>query len=246
MDRIPDDWRDALDTESLAALEAALTFVAEERRAHRETGAPAVYPPDGDEFAALRATPFEAVRVVILGQDPYHGPGQAHGLAFSVPEGVRLPPSLRNIFKEYAADLGTPAPTSGDLTAWARRGVLLLNTTLTVRDGQPASHAGRGWETVTDALIAALAKRRDGLVFVLWGAHAQKKTPLIDATRHRVLATAHPSPLSARRGFFGSKPFSMVNAHLAARGEPEIFRAETPTTGSESEPVAQDEWNFDA
>ena len=162
------------------------------------------------------------MRVVVLGQDPYHGPGQAHGLSFSVRRGVPPPPSLANIYKELRSDLGVAPPRHGELTAWAEQGVLLLNTTLTVRQAEANSHRGRGWETFTDRVVEALDKGRDGLVFVLWGRPAAQKAARIDRTRHHVIASPHPSPISASSGFFGSRPFSQVNAWFRARGEPEI------------------------
>ncbi|MFN4113598.1 MAG: uracil-DNA glycosylase [Sphingomonadaceae bacterium] len=181
-----------------------------------------VLPPRGSRLAALARTPLESVRVVILGQDPYHGPGQAMGLSFSVPRGVAVPPSLSNIYKELASDLGLPRPEHGDLGTWAGQGVLLLNATLTVEAHKAASHAGKGWETVTDACVRAVALREEPSVFVLWGSHAQAKAarvPEIGASgRHLVLRSPHPSPLSAHRGFFGSKPFSKINAFLEAAG----------------------------
>lgn len=177
-----------------------------------------VFPPRGSRLAALAATPLEQVRVVILGQDPYHGPGQAMGLSFSVPRGVPVPPSLGNIYKELESDLGLPRPGHGDLTGWAQQGVLLLNATLTVEAHRAGSHAGRGWEAVTDACVRAVAGRAEPSVFVLWGSHAQAKAarvPEIGASgRHLVLRSPHPSPLSAHRGFFGSKPFSKINSFL--------------------------------
>lgn len=213
-------WATALADELAGERMAKLTaFLADERAAARAGSGPAIYPLEPLVFNAYATTPFDRVRVVILGQDPYHGPGQAHGLCFSVPADIPDPPSLRNIFKELVTDLGRSAPVSGDLTDWAKQGVFLLNTTLTVRDGAPFSHVGRGWEEFTDATIRRLSESREGLVFVLWGSHAQKKLPLIDTTRHLVLKSAHPSPLSAYRGFFGSKPFSRINEHLRARGE---------------------------
>lgn len=184
--------------------------------AERSSGA--VYPPPGEVFAALHLTPLADVKVVILGQDPYHGPGQAHGLCFSVRPGTALPPSLRNIHRELVDDLAIAPPRSGDLTPWARQGVLLLNTTLTVRAGNAASHQGKGWETFTDEVIRVVSAKTDPVVFVLWGAHARKKKALIDRDRHVVLESAHPSPLSAHNGFFGSRPFSRANAALVAAG----------------------------
>lgn len=221
--RLGGDW-DAVMQDALAEASASglFTFVENERRAHEQAGAPRVYPRRDDVFAAFRLTPFESVRAVILGQDPYHGHGQAHGLSFSVPFGVPFPPSLRNIFKELESDLGVPCPIGGDLTGWAEQGLLLLNSTLTVREGEPGSHAGRGWETFTDAAIRKLNAGREGVIFVLWGAHAQKKLPLIDPKRHRIHLSAHPSPLSAYRGFFGSRPFSAIDDHLRGRGLPPI------------------------
>jgi uracil-DNA glycosylase len=176
------------------------------------------YPPADRVFRALEATPFDAVRVVLLGQDPYHGPGQAMGLCFSVPEGVPPPPSLQNLFRELSDDLGVPTPTSGDLTPWAERGVLLLNAVLTVSPGRAGSHANKGWERFTDRAVQALSERREGLVFLLLGRYAQQKGAVVDRTRHDVVAAAHPSPLSASSGFFGSRPFSRANALLEARG----------------------------
>ena len=190
-------------------------------RAQSDAGK-AIYPPEGSRLRALELTPLDEVKVVILGQDPYHGPGQAMGLSFSVPEGVPPPPSLRNIYKELADDCGIAVPASGDLTAWARQGVLLLNNTLTVEAGQAGSHAGRGWDAITDACVAAVARREDPAVFILWGSHAQKKAArigeLAEPTRHLVIRSPHPSPLSAHRGFFGSKPFSRANAFLESAG----------------------------
>lgn len=177
-----------------------------------------VYPPMHDIYNALHMTSFHETKVVILGQDPYHGAEQAHGLSFSVQEGVRVPPSLNNIFKELESDIGCIRPAHGCLTGWAKQGVLLLNTTLTVTEGKPKSHAGKGWETLTDAIIAALSKRETPVVFILWGSHAQSKKALIDTTRHHIIASVHPSPLSASRGFFGTKPFSRANAYLIEDG----------------------------
>lgn len=188
------------------------SFVAEER-----SRGP-VYPARSDVFAALHLTPFASTRVVILGQDPYHGPGQAHGLSFSVRPGTALPPSLRNIFQELHDDLGCPIPTSGSLEPWARSGVLLLNTTLTVRAGAAASHQGHGWERFTDTVIRAVAAKPNGVVFILWGASSRRKKELIDVSRHAVIESAHPSPLSAHNGFFGSRPFSRANDALVSLG----------------------------
>ncbi|MEI2698230.1 MAG: uracil-DNA glycosylase [Microthrixaceae bacterium] len=183
-----------------------------------ERGRHAVYPPADEVFAALHLTPLDRVKVVILGQDPYHGPGQAHGLCFSVRRGTALPPSLRNIFIELHHDLGLPPAPHGDLTPWAKQGVLLLNTTLTVRAGQAGSHHGKGWEIFTDQVIRAVNARPETVVFVLWGNQARRKIELVDRTRHVVIESPHPSPLSARRGFFGSKPFSRASEALVAAG----------------------------
>lgn len=183
-------------------------FVAAERADHP------VYPPAEEVFAALHLTPFEDVKVVILGQDPYHGPGQAHGLCFSVPPEVPAPPSLQNVLKELQSDLEIDRPNHGCLDAWAAQGVLLLNTTLTVRAGQAASHQGKGWETFTDEVIRAVNAKEERSVFVLWGASARKKKALVDTNRHTVIESPHPSPLSAHSGFFGSRPFSRANEAL--------------------------------
>ena len=191
------------------------SFVEEERRRYT------VYPSRENVFAALHTTPYADVKVLILGQDPYHGPRQAHGLCFSVQNDVPPPPSLVNIFKELRDDIGVAIPAHGNLESWARRGVLLLNTTLTVRAGQAASHQGKGWETFTDEVIRVV-NEKSFVVFVLWGAHARKKKSLIDTTRHAVIESAHPSPLSAHNGFFGSRPFSKINDALRAAGVGEI------------------------
>lgn len=210
---LPADWSELLEREFAQDYFRRLdAFVDAERRTH------AVYPPEEDVFAAFRFAPFRSVRVLLLGQDPYHGPGQAHGLCFSVRPGVRKPPSLVNIFKELHADLGIPIPEHGALDAWARQGVLLLNAVLTVRGDEPNSHKDQGWERFTDAVIAALDAREEPVVFVLWGAYAQKKEKLVTHQRHAVVKSSHPSPLSARK-FFGSKPFSAVNVALQARGQ---------------------------
>ncbi|MDP2549424.1 uracil-DNA glycosylase [Oceanobacter sp. 4_MG-2023] len=181
-----------------------------------------IFPPGPFIFNAFNHTPFEQVRVVIIGQDPYHGPGQAHGLSFSVQSGTRIPPSLANIFKEMEADLGIRMSGSGDLTPWADQGVLLLNATLTVEQARAGSHQKKGWERFTDTVIQRLNEQRDGLVFVLWGSYAQKKGAMIDQNKHLVLKSVHPSPLSAHRGFFGQKPFSRINQYLVSRGQPPI------------------------
>lgn len=187
-------------------------FIDRERREH------AVYPPAEDTFRALELTSFRKVRVVLLGQDPYHGPGQAHGLAFSVRPGVPRPPSLRNMFRELHDDLGVPIREHGTLTAWARQGVLLLNTVLTVREGEPGSHAGAGWETFTDAVLERVVRKRNRVVFMLLGSHARKKAVSVDLSSHARVEASHPSPLSAHRGFFGSRIFSATNALLEAAG----------------------------
>lgn len=181
-----------------------------------------IFPPGPLIFNAFNHTPFDKVRVVIIGQDPYHGPGQAHGLSFSVPAGVAPPPSLINIFKEIEADLGLRMSGSGDLTPWADQGVLLLNATLTVQMANAGSHQNRGWEQFTDAAIAALNAQREGLVFVLWGSYAQKKGAMIDPSKHLILKSVHPSPLSAHRGFFGTRQFSKINEYLVSHGQTPI------------------------
>jgi len=209
---LPDPWMGALGAGDRAALAQC-----EAHAARREQEGVRVYPPAALRYRALALVAPADVRVVILGQDPYHGAGQAMGLAFSVPPGVRVPPSLRNVYKELASDLGIAPPASGDLSAWAAQGVLLLNTSLSVEEGAPASHAGLGWEQVTDALIAFASTRAKHAVFMLWGNHARAKAPLIDASRHLVLQAAHPSPLSARK-FLGCRHFSQANAFLRLHG----------------------------
>ncbi|GHE28254.1 uracil-DNA glycosylase [Sphingobacterium griseoflavum] len=192
-------------------------FVQQERKATK------IFPPAHLVFNAFKLTPFDGIKVVILGQDPYHNDGQAHGLSFSVPQGVPLPPSLKNIFAELESDIpGFTAPVAGDLTAWAKQGVLLLNATLTVRAHQAASHQKRGWETFTDQIIEAISQRCDHVVFILWGSYAQKKSILIDSNRHLVLKSVHPSPLSVYRGFFGCKHFSKANSYLTSVGKAPI------------------------
>ena len=211
---IEKSWRNSLRAEY--ALPYFVTLEKTIRKAYSRH-AP-IYPPQELIFNAFTLCPFDAVRVVILGQDPYHGAGQAHGLCFSVQEGVRIPPSLRNIYKELRDDLGVPLRQSGDLTPWAKQGVLLLNATLTVESGKAGSHQGLGWEQFTDAVIKKLSDEKEHLVFILWGKYAQNKGKMIDTTRHLVLTAAHPSPLSAYHGFFGSKPFSKANAYLREHG----------------------------
>jgi uracil-DNA glycosylase len=210
---IPSGWTPQLGAETRKAYYRELERFVDEERARHD-----VFPEEEETYAALGLTPFERVRVLILGQDPYPTPGAAHGLAFSVRPEVPVPASLRNIFTELHEDTGAPAPEHGSLVAWAERGVLLLNAVLTVRSGEPNSHKGKGWEKLTDTVIHALGERSTPTVFVLWGRFAQKKERLIDTDRHTVLKSAHPSPLSARNGFFGSRPFSKVNAALARSG----------------------------
>ena len=188
----------------------------------RRQGGAVIHPAPGNIFAAFDATPFDAVKVVILGQDPYHGPGQAHGLCFSVLPGVPVPPSLENMFKEIQRDLGIPRPDHGYLMPWARQGVLLLNAVLTVEDGRAGAHQGKGWEGFTDHVVETLNREREGLVFMLWGSYAQKKGGIVDARRHRVLRTTHPSPLSAHRGFLGCGHFSAANDYLVRHGQAPI------------------------
>lgn len=182
-----------------------------------------IYPPARSIFSAFDSTPFGEVRAVIIGQDPYHGPGQANGLCFSVNPGIDIPPSLRNIFREIHEDTGAPYPADGDLSRWAAQGVLLLNASLTVREHSPKSHSGIGWETFTDAAVHALAEKREHIVFLLWGSDAIKKGAFIDRTRHLVLTSPHPSPLSAHRGFFGNRHFSKTNEYLASHGQTPVI-----------------------
>jgi uracil-DNA glycosylase len=219
---LPPSWSDALEPVLGAPdVQRLLAWLDNEEEAGKR-----IYPSHEDRLRAFTLTPLEAVKVVILGQDPYHGAGQAHGLAFSVPEGVKVPPSLRNIRKEIASDCGGAAPAGGNLEAWARQGVLLLNTSLSVEEGRAGSHAKLGWEAVTDAAVAAVAAKAEPCVFMLWGAHAQRKAErvpdLSGQGRHLVLTAAHPSPLSARNGFFGSRHFSQANAFLEAHGRAAI------------------------
>ncbi len=216
---IDPSWKSVTDEQFAQPYMTELRAWLGERKAARAV----IYPHSSNWFRALELTPVDAVRVVILGQDPYHGAGQAHGLSFSVPAGVRPPPSLVNLYKEIDDDLNAGETRlgryrGGNLEGWARQGVLLLNSVLTVEHGQAASHQGRGWESFTDAVIAHLSERREHLVFMLWGSYAQKKGAVIDANRHLVVKSPHPSPLSARRGFFGSRPFSKANAYLEEHG----------------------------
>lgn len=211
--KIDDSWKSALSKEFENEYFSELkNFLIQEKQAH------IVYPPGGVIFEALNRTPLQRVKVVILGQDPYHGPGQAHGLCFSVPEGVAFPPSLQNIFRELQTDLGTDYPLKGDLSAWADQGVLLLNATLTVRANLAGSHQGRGWENFTDAVIRTISDLRENVVFLLWGKYAQNKKSMIDIGKHFVLEAPHPSPLSAYRGFFGCRHFSITNEFLISKG----------------------------
>lgn len=211
--RIEPGWKDKLacvwESEAFGRLAAYV---------RSEYAATKIFPPASQIFAAFDGCPFSKVKVVIIGQDPYHGDGQANGLAFSVAPGVAMPPSLINIFKEIESDTGTPFPSSGDLTRWEEQGVLLLNSSLTVRAHSPASHSQIGWEQVTDAAIKALSAERSGIVFMLWGSHALRKAELIDGSRHLILRAPHPSPLSAYRGFFGCRHFSKANEYLKAQG----------------------------
>ncbi len=217
LDNLESSWKSALREEVakpyFTSLQTAITFA-------YKNGP--VFPPQELLFTALNLCPFSRVRVVILGQDPYHGEGQAHGLSFSVPDTVKNPPSLKNIYKELASDLGTQLRSSGNLEAWARQGVLLLNATLTVLPGQPGSHQGLGWETFTDSVIRNLSEQREHIVFILWGKYAQAKKSLIDDSKHLIIESPHPSPLSAYTGFFGSRPFSRTNEYLRLYGQTPI------------------------
>ncbi|WP_374030231.1 uracil-DNA glycosylase [Bdellovibrio bacteriovorus] len=216
--KLDSSWKSRLqsefETERMQRLKA---FLVEEYKAGKK-----IYPRGDEYFAALNLTPFEKVKVVIVGQDPYHGPGQAHGLCFSVRDGVRFPPSLQNIFKELRDDVGVQIPKSGCLTKWAEQGVLLLNAVLTVEEGKAAAHQKKGWEEFTDKIIHLLNEEKEGLVFVLWGSYAQRKAGFVDRKKHFVIEGVHPSPLSAHRGFFGTKPFSKANAYLRSKGQTEI------------------------
>lgn len=211
--QINDEWKKELSDEfQKPYFEALRIFLVDEKKQYQ------VYPPGPVIFEAFNSTPFSRVKVVILGQDPYHGPGQAHGLCFSVPDGVLFPPSLQNILKELETDLGIPYPRSGNLTHWADQGVLLLNATLTVRANQAGSHQGKGWEQFTDAVIRKLSEKCSGLVFMLWGNYARNKKAIIDTTKHCILEAPHPSPLSVYRGFFGCRHFSSANEWLVSKG----------------------------
>ena len=212
--RIESGWKAQLqDQFEQPYFQSLITFVKDEYQSQR------IYPPGSQIFNAFDHCPFDQVRVVIVGQDPYHGAGQAHGLCFSVNDGVRFPPSLQNIFKEIQDDLGRPFPASGSLVRWANQGVLLLNATLTVRAGQAGSHQGKGWETFTDAVLKQVSNAKKHVVFILWGAYAQKKGAIVDGSKHCVLKSPHPSPFSAHNGFFGCKHFSKTNEYLSANGQ---------------------------
>jgi len=215
--KIAPSWKSKLESEfQKPYFEELIQFVKQEYQSNT------VYPPGKEIFRAFDCADFDQVKVVIIGQDPYHGPGQANGLCFSVREGVAMPPSLKNIFKEIHDDLGKPIPTTGELERWAKQGVLLLNATLTVRASSPGSHQNKGWETFTDAVIKQISDQRTNIVFLLWGAYAQKKGEIIDRNKHLVLMSAHPSPFSADRGFFGCKHFSKTNDYLKSKGIKEI------------------------
>ena len=214
---LPADWRKILKAEfEKDYFLKLLEFVNKERETKT------IFPPEEDVFNAFKLTPYQEVRVLLLGQDPYHGKGQAHGLAFSVRPGVTLPPSLRNMLKEMADDIGGKMPNNGCLTPWAKQGMMLLNAVLTVREKQANSHKGKGWEKFTDTVIEKVSAKPEHVVFVLWGGYARKKVKLIDDSRHTILESAHPSPLSASAGFFGSRPYSKINDALKAHGQPEI------------------------
>ncbi|MBR4963934.1 MAG: uracil-DNA glycosylase [Alistipes sp.] len=215
--RMAEDWKAILGEEfTKPYFEELVTFV------KREYASGEVFPAGSNIFRAFDKCPFDRLKVVIIGQDPYHGPGQANGLCFSVSEGVAFPPSLQNIFKEVASDVGTPIPTSGELDRWAEQGVLLLNAVLTVRAHNAASHAGHGWEQFTDAVVKAIAERKQGVVYMLWGSYAQRKGAIADPKQNLILKAVHPSPLSAYRGFFGCKHFSQANAYLQNIGKEPI------------------------
>lgn len=215
--KIEKSWQEVLQTEfDKPYFENLVGFVKQEYASNT------IFPPAGQIFNAFNTCPFNNVKVVILGQDPYHGPGQAHGLCFSVNDGIQFPPSLQNIFKEITSDLGIPAPKTGNLTRWAEQGVLLLNATLTVRASQAGSHQGKGWEEFTDAVIKTISEKTENVVFILWGSYAIKKKSLINAAKHCILTAPHPSPLSSYRGFFGCKHFSQTNTYLTSKGKTPI------------------------
>ena len=215
--KIEKSWQEVLQTEfDKPYFENLVGFVKQEYASNT------IFPPAGQIFNAFNTCPFNNVKVVILGQDPYHGPGQAHGLCFSVNDGIQFPPSLQNIFKEITSDLGIPAPKTGNLTRWAEQGVLLLNATLTVRASQAGSHQGKGWEEFTDAVIKTISEKAENVVFILWGSYAIKKKALINASKHCILTAPHPSPLSSYRGFFGCKHFSQTNTYLTSKGKTPI------------------------
>lgn len=215
--KIEKSWQEVLQVEfDKPYFESLVSFVKQEYASNT------IFPPAGQIFNAFNTCPFNNVKVVILGQDPYHGPGQAHGLCFSVNDGIQFPPSLQNIFKEITSDLGIPAPKTGNLTRWAEQGVLLLNATLTVRASQAGSHQGKGWEEFTDAVIKTISEKAENVVFILWGSYAIKKKSLIDASKHCILTAPHPSPLSSYRGFFGCKHFSQTNTYLTSKGKTPI------------------------
>ena len=215
--KIEKSWQEVLQTEfDKPYFENLVGFVKQEYASNT------IFPPAGQIFNAFNTCPFNNVKVVILGQDPYHGPGQAHGLCFSVNDGIQFPPSLQNIFKEITSDLGIPAPKTGNLTRWAEQGVLLLNATLTVRASLAGSHQGKGWEEFTDAVIKIISEKAENVVFILWGSYAIKKKSLINASKHCILTAPHPSPLSSYRGFFGCKHFSQTNTYLTSKGKTPI------------------------
>ena len=215
--KIDTSWKDVLNKDFHSEyFEKLKSFLVEEKQKHT------IYPPGSQIFNAFNRTPFEDVKVVILGQDPYHGPGQAHGLCFSVPKGIKAPPSLVNMFKELQQDVGITIPTHGNLEKWANQGVLLLNATLTVKAHTAGSHQGKGWETFTDSVIKTISEKKSGVIFLLWGRFAQNKEKLIDTSKHYILKAAHPSPLSAYNGFFGCQHFSKTNEILRQNGQSEI------------------------
>ena len=215
--KIEKSWQEVLQPEfDKPYFESLVGFVKQEYASRT------IFPPAGQIFNAFNTCPFNNVKVVILGQDPYHGPGQAHGLCFSVNDGIPFPPSLQNIFKEITSDLGIPAPKTGNLTRWAEQGVLLLNATLTVRASQAGSHQGKGWEEFTDSVIKIISEKSENVVFILWGSYAIKKKALINASKHCILTAPHPSPLSSYRGFFGCKHFSKTNTYLTSKGKTPI------------------------